>query len=264
MSKYRCLSYAMTVIMVFQKQNGKVKGKTTDAHNKKLPYRVSVTDIDVLNDNRENPKNGWLEERLGDPSVANQTSEVEEVCSHVNIERPQESDVVLDSPFPDNCDINHVGSNDEYGDWVTYWDEFYGRNYYYNCRTQESTWELPLGMEQLPSVSVPNQSKEDDIIDASKSDSKEENFCVLQHGVVLYDELTSEVALGQLDNEHHVGLDFAADSLDNVITSSTVSCFDIHLNETFEVNESTEGRSLADLPDTLHPSSRYLYCLASE
>lgn len=40
---------------------------------------------------------------------------------------------------------------DEHGssEWKVYWDSFYGRNYFYNVMTQESTWQPPLGMEHL-------------------------------------------------------------------------------------------------------------------
>ncbi|XP_071711306.1 uncharacterized protein [Rutidosis leptorrhynchoides] len=150
-------------------------------------------------------------------------SEVEAVCNHVNGETHHQSDVVADSRVPDNYDTNIGENNDEYGNWVTYWDEFYGRNYYYNFRTEESTWELP------------NLSKDDYSVDASNSYSKEEKFDVLQHGIVLSDEL---------------GNDIAADIFDTVIASSTVSCFDIYLNETLEVDKGLEGRSLTDFPDT--------------
>lgn len=153
---------------------------------------------------------------------ANHMSEAEEICSNINIEMAQESEVVLHSPLPNNCDTIQTGSNDEFGVWMTYWDEFYERNYYYNSRTHESTWDAPPVMEHLASVYVPN-------------DNKEEKLGVLQNGVALSDESSTDV------NEHRVEFELAAECFDNVINlSSTENCFNVHLNETFEVNKSTE------------------------
>uniref|UniRef100_A0A1J3D497 Trimethylguanosine synthase n=1 Tax=Noccaea caerulescens TaxID=107243 RepID=A0A1J3D497_NOCCA len=42
-----------------------------------------------------------------------------------------------------------LGDNDDSVEWKVYWDSFYGRSYFYNVNTQESTWEAPLGMEHL-------------------------------------------------------------------------------------------------------------------
>lgn len=33
--------------------------------------------------------------------------------------------------------------------WASYWDSFYSRYYFYNTKTNESTWDPPLGMEHL-------------------------------------------------------------------------------------------------------------------
>nr|XP_043617293.1 uncharacterized protein LOC122589115 [Erigeron canadensis] len=212
-----------------EKRHGKVKGKRKDAHKKVL-----------------NTDEGTTEE-VADSFKVNEC-EVE-ICSIVNTEKPLESDVISHSPLPDNCDIIHSVSNDEFGDWMTYWDEFYERKYYYNCRTQESTWELPPGMQCLPSVCERNGSKEtvlnssemDDSVTAILDDTKEENLGFLQHGDVLSDRLSSGIV--------PVGFN-------KVSTSSVVTCFDVQSNETLEVNKSTEHSSLFELPDTLHPSSR--------
>ncbi|XP_024971380.1 trimethylguanosine synthase isoform X2 [Cynara cardunculus var. scolymus] len=224
----------------------------------------TLSDIHAVNDNREHSKNGSLEERLGDPLVAIQRSEAQEFCSKVNFERPQESDVVLHSAFTNNCDAVHSGNNDEIGDWMTYWDQYYERNYYYNSRTQESTWEPPAGMEHLDFVYVSNESNEmlltssemDNNADANRSYSKEQNLGVLQHDIALSDELSSDVTSGKLHDEYRIGLELAVNSFDNVTTTSIVSSSDVHPNEPLEVNRSSEGSSLFDSPDMLHSPSR--------
>ncbi|KAK1433484.1 hypothetical protein QVD17_10394 [Tagetes erecta] len=165
-----------------EKRKGNVKGKRKDGHKKVLstfeetthevsdPIEVKeLSDIHV-DDNEENPNNGCSEERLGDALVANVMSEVEQTCRDTNVE--------LHSLLAENCDPIHNGINDEFGDWMTYWDEFYERNYYYNYKTQESTWDPPPGMEHLASVYLPNESKEmvhasfkmDDNIDATQNE----------------------------------------------------------------------------------------------
>ncbi|KAK9066741.1 hypothetical protein SSX86_014064 [Deinandra increscens subsp. villosa] len=110
-----------------------------------------VDDITV-DDNEGRSNNGCSEERLKDPLIANQTSEVEQICSNINIESHSMS--------PDNSDPIHNRTTDEFGDWMTYWDEFYERNYYYNFKTEESTWDPPPGMVHLASVYVPDESQE--------------------------------------------------------------------------------------------------------
>ncbi|XP_076922439.1 uncharacterized protein LOC143584231 [Bidens hawaiensis] len=192
-----------------EKRKGKVKGKRKDAHTKVLhtyeetTYDVSdsvdaVDDIHI-DDNKDNSNNGCLEERLEDPLVANQMSEVDQIYNNSSVELnslvPDNCDsihngsneefrdwiledplvanqmsevdqiynnasVELNSLLPDNCDSIHNGSNEEFGDWMTYWDEFYERNYYYNHKTEESTWDPPPGMECIASVYVPSESKE--------------------------------------------------------------------------------------------------------
>ncbi|GMN35147.1 hypothetical protein TIFTF001_005121 [Ficus carica] len=37
----------------------------------------------------------------------------------------------------------------DFGDWMVFWDSYYSRNYFYNNKTQTSTWYPPEGMEHL-------------------------------------------------------------------------------------------------------------------
>ncbi|KAL1207752.1 hypothetical protein V5N11_000485 [Cardamine amara subsp. amara] len=57
-------------------------------------------------------------------------------------------DSVLTSEILDS-QSNKLGDDNESSEWKVYWDSFYGRSYFYNMTTQESTWEPPLGMEHL-------------------------------------------------------------------------------------------------------------------
>ncbi|XP_047309080.1 uncharacterized protein LOC124912494 isoform X2 [Impatiens glandulifera] len=56
--------------------------------------------------------------------------------------------------YPHSLEVmDLVGTDDKgynaSGDWTSHWDTFYMRNYFYNIRTNESTWEPPEGMEHL-------------------------------------------------------------------------------------------------------------------
>lgn len=76
--------------------------------------------------------------------------------------QPQGPDVVAYSQSSEV--IDHDGNDNQYngafGDWTSYWDSFYMRYYFYNIKTQESTWDPPLGMEHLVYHEVDKKSVE--------------------------------------------------------------------------------------------------------
>ncbi|KAG5543475.1 hypothetical protein RHGRI_016262 [Rhododendron griersonianum] len=78
------------------------------------------------------------------------------------IGQPQGPDVVVYSQSSEV--IDHDGNDNQYngafGDWTSYWDSFYMRYYFYNIKTQESTWDPPLGMENLVYHEVDKKSRE--------------------------------------------------------------------------------------------------------
>lgn len=46
-------------------------------------------------------------------------------------------------------DNENIRCSDTAGDWSACWDSFYMRYYFYNAKTQESTWDPPPGMENF-------------------------------------------------------------------------------------------------------------------
>ncbi|GJU85273.1 hypothetical protein Tco_1292819 [Tanacetum coccineum] len=85
-------------------------------------------------------------------------------------------------------------------------------------RTQESTWEPPLVMENLAFGGyVSHESKEDSNSVDGKMDSKEENSNLLQH-VAVSDGLSSDVSLVKIHNEHLVEPELTSDRVDSVLT----------------------------------------------
>ncbi|KAK6245238.1 hypothetical protein SCA6_008328 [Theobroma cacao] len=59
-----------------------------------------------------------------------------------------------------DCDGNDQTYGGALGDWRVYWDSFYMRNYFYNLKTQASTWDPPPGMENLVFHNLNNKSNE--------------------------------------------------------------------------------------------------------
>ncbi|ESQ50772.1 hypothetical protein EUTSA_v10022632mg [Eutrema salsugineum] len=58
-------------------------------------------------------------------------------------------DSMLTSETSDSQRCKVGNNNDDSDEWKVYWDSFYGRSYFYNIKTQESTWNPPIGMEHL-------------------------------------------------------------------------------------------------------------------
>lgn len=58
-----------------------------------------------------------------------------------------------DVAFSSSTDVLHAEETEsckqdvDYGDWMVCWDDFYKRSYFYNTKTQDSTWFPPPGME---------------------------------------------------------------------------------------------------------------------
>ncbi|KAG8377601.1 hypothetical protein BUALT_Bualt08G0050000 [Buddleja alternifolia] len=57
-----------------------------------------------------------------------------------------------------NSDMIDNYQTDNTGDWIAYWDDFHMRTYFYNFKTEESTWDPPLGMEHLVYCNIADES----------------------------------------------------------------------------------------------------------
>ncbi|KAG4140412.1 hypothetical protein ERO13_D06G017400v2 [Gossypium hirsutum] len=68
-----------------------------------------------------------------------------------------------------DSDCNDHTYGGDFGDWRVYWDSFYSRNYFYNIKTQASTWDPPPGMENLVFANLNNKSDEMAIDSIEKS-----------------------------------------------------------------------------------------------
>ncbi|KZV45168.1 hypothetical protein F511_11768 [Dorcoceras hygrometricum] len=104
------------------------------------------------------------------------------------IEMMQDADVSACSKFatfPADITANHIKTDSE--EWITYWDDFYLRNYFYNVITKETTWDPPVKLEHIPFVTADESTYKlvemdeigDDELESSKVDELHVN-CYLQ------------------------------------------------------------------------------------
>ncbi|KAJ8772841.1 hypothetical protein K2173_028018 [Erythroxylum novogranatense] len=82
----------------------------------------------------------------------------EHLCNGNSYQLTMISEFVEASQSPDVLGRNAPDSHQsgDFEDWKVYWDPFYMRNYFYNIKTDVSTWHAPPGMEHLV-VDVANE-----------------------------------------------------------------------------------------------------------
>lgn len=73
--------------------------------------------------------------------------------THANTDVCQDACLSLTEPSSADDHVESSASNFccEYGDWRVVWDPFYSRYYFYNIKSQESTWYPPEGLEDFAS-----------------------------------------------------------------------------------------------------------------
>ncbi|CAL0322466.1 unnamed protein product [Lupinus luteus] len=86
--------------------------------------------------------------------IVSKDKECETICNHDGAAtwQPQanEPESVPMSSEGTGCDRIDASNNcGELGDWMVFWDTFYMRSYFYNVKTDTSTWNPPPGMEHL-------------------------------------------------------------------------------------------------------------------
>lgn len=70
---------------------------------------------------------------------------------NTSLEVIQDSDVAAYAHLSELANFNMVDNHQtaNSGEWMAYWDDFHMRTYFYNVKTEESTWDPPSGMEHL-------------------------------------------------------------------------------------------------------------------
>ncbi|KAF5197636.1 Trimethylguanosine synthase [Thalictrum thalictroides] len=96
-------------------------------------------------------------------------SESSKLCVDTKTEEPYIHDLSVSSQSPVMKDeYDNYKQCGEFGDWSTYWDAFYMRNYFYNVKTHETTWNPPPGVEY--EAFSEGEPKCDLIVDTAKKD----------------------------------------------------------------------------------------------
>ncbi|KAF8110970.1 hypothetical protein N665_0077s0032 [Sinapis alba] len=148
---------ALGLPVAFQ-TNKEWKNRTRSIHQKKrIKDRSDQVNVDVasplsllVSDCSPHDAIGGDEEVDG-PCVENncvQISAVEEENHDLVCLGDGDRDSLLTSEATDSQSYE-LGAEHGSSEWKVYWDSFYGRSYFYNVNTQESTWQPPLGMENL-------------------------------------------------------------------------------------------------------------------
>ncbi|KAL3514487.1 hypothetical protein ACH5RR_027204 [Cinchona calisaya] len=88
--------------------------------------------------------------------VVDNAADGETSCNCASTELTHESEVASCSQFSELVDFDTADSNCKgaFGDWRAYWDEDYMRHYFYNVITQASTWDPPIGTDDIISSNV--------------------------------------------------------------------------------------------------------------
>ncbi|XP_059454311.1 uncharacterized protein LOC132184626 isoform X2 [Corylus avellana] len=152
----------------------------------------------------------------------------------------------LDHNGTDKCKCN-----DDLGDWMVYWDSFYGRNYFYNIKTHASTWYPPPGMEHLAYGVVNNEL----IAEGTEMDvtfgEEIADVCNLQTKIHSFEESLNNDKLGaQLPDELSVGIGLGADNTLSGVAVTTASKSFEHTDALYEITSCNNESALSFLPNT--------------
>ncbi|KAL6995503.1 hypothetical protein U1Q18_005638 [Sarracenia purpurea var. burkii] len=172
--------------------------------------------------------------------VVDGVSKGKKFYSDICIEQPQGDLVIACSQSSEVLD------HGDFGYWTSYWDSFYARNYFYNIKTHESTWDPPPGMEHLVFDEV--IEKPDEMIrevaemnfdPAVFSDHvRPADYCGLQCDCNSFGEFKNfDKSLDQQPSEPLAGLELAGDYFLHSITIPTLNYGVQRLNETQGLSE---------------------------
>lgn len=139
------------------------------------------------------------------------------------------------------------GSNDcgVFGDWMVLWDTFYGRRYFYNVKTDTSTWDPPPGMEHL---AFGGCTELDDSEALKSSEECETQSSIKQPEETLVDENLS----GNQHEEYSAEIGVAAGNLVSDIATNSEDQFLHHpSDENLERTSCNGGVSRCSVSNTL-------------
>ncbi|XP_058725156.1 uncharacterized protein LOC131596510 isoform X3 [Vicia villosa] len=150
-------------------------------------------------------------------------------------------------PLPMSLEENGCGridgSNDcgELGDWMVLWDTFYKQRYFYNVKTDISTWDPPPGMEhlafggytELDDSEALKSTEECETQRPSEETLVEENLSGMQH-----EDYSTEIGVA------------AGNMVSDVATNNEDQCLN-HSDENLERSSCNNGVSCCSVSNTL-------------
>lgn len=164
-------------------------------------------------------------EHLDGSLVAYCGTQSENTCNDISIEQLGVPKLFSPSQSSEVMDHDGIDSSETYGDlgdWTVYWDSFYTRNYYYNIKTNESTWYWPPSME----FSLGNITNELSEITPGQDNTKAVEACDLQNMFGVHN--TGDEVSGQPLNMHSVEIELDAGKSMCGMTASDLSGCSIH------------------------------------
>ncbi|CAN0873009.1 Trimethylguanosine synthase [Linum grandiflorum] len=154
-------------------------------------------------------------------------------------DQPQVSEAVMlqGSEALGHNGIDCHDKNDAFGDWAVYWDSFYMRTFFYNAKTNSSTWSAPPGMEHLVFTSLTNES--DEVIDkeAGIDHDPSVSCALINHSGSLEEHSNDRRMEDQPSNEVPGGVGTASDSSIPGMTLSSINGFLEYVDEHKEVDK---------------------------
>lgn len=95
--------------------------------------------------------------------------------SNISLDAIQDSDLAACSQYSEQATSSLTDNHQTNpGTWITYWDDFYMRNYFYNVETKESTWEPPSGMEHQAYGNLADEQT--NLLDGAELDNDQMHF----------------------------------------------------------------------------------------
>ncbi|KAL7245206.1 hypothetical protein ACSBR2_000516 [Camellia fascicularis] len=135
---------------VFSKDNMKTAAGSNNSDAGTSPGSITIDD-DIEHHKNEQDRGLMELSCMEGFLVVDGDSEGGKFYSDICIEQLQGRDVGACSESSEMLDHDETDSKDngDFEDWTSYWDSFYKRNYFYNTKTHESTWDPPPGLEHL-------------------------------------------------------------------------------------------------------------------
>ncbi|CAL5383725.1 unnamed protein product [Camellia sinensis] len=244
---------------VFSKDNMKTAAVSNNSDAGTSPGSITIDDDTEHHKNEQD--RGLMELSCMEGFlVVDGDSEGEKFYSDICIEQPQGRDVGACSQSSEMLDHDETDSKDngDFEDWTSYWDSFYKRNYFYNTKTHESTWDPPPGMEHLVFGEGIEKSEEmivemaeknfNSAVPSHHSKSLDLNSYDLRCESDSFGESKKDdKSLDQPPTEPFGEFELAGDNFCDLMTTPTLDCGFEQLNETEVINKNCCDENLLHL-----------------